>query len=77
VRSIESLAFRSLEAGTGRHHNGRIILAFPLVFRGYELSITFIITNKETRTLKESLPLLLKRRLFTNFNMFVKFVINK
>ena len=30
-----------------------------------------MITNKETRTLKESLPLLLKRRLFTNFNMFV------
>jgi hypothetical protein len=27
-------------------------------------------TNKETWTLKESLPLLLKKRLFTNFNMF-------
>ena len=29
------------------------------------------ITNKETWTLKGLLPLLLKRRLFTNFNMFV------
>ena len=27
----------------------------------------YYLTNKETRTLKESLPLLLKRRLFTKF----------
>ena len=38
----------------------------------YRFGTLYLInTNKETRTLKGLFPLLLKRRLFTNFNMFV------
>ena len=40
----------------------------------YRFGTLYLInTNKETRTLKGLFPLLLKRRLFTNFNMFVVF----
>ena len=48
-----------------------IVLSITLSRLSLTLSLKPNYTNKETRTLKELLPLLLKRRLFTNFNMFV------
>ena len=67
---------QSSSAKQGRRKNMRGSEWIASKSKTNKIYIFYTITNKETWTLKESLPLLLKRRLFTKFQ-HVRFKINK